>query len=56
VEKPEKGFTAYFVELTYENEPAPYKFTTQVAVIPDIEPFKDKIPPSNPQREQTSGN
>jgi PhoPQ-activated pathogenicity-related protein len=56
VEKPEKGFTAYFVELTWNNEPAPFKFTTQVAVIPDIEPFKDKIPPSNPPRGNSGGN
>lgn len=33
VPKPGKGFTAYFVELTY---PGPLKVTTQVKVIPDI--------------------
>jgi PhoPQ-activated pathogenicity-related protein len=55
VEKPEKGFTAYFVELTYENDPAPYKFTTQVVVIPDLEPFKDKVPPSDPLRDRAAG-
>lgn len=55
VDKPEKGFTAYFVELTYQNDPAPFKFTTQVAVIPDVEPFKDKIPPSNPPRGTSGG-
>ena len=45
VEKPEKGWTAFFVELTYENgTPAPYKFTTQVRVVPDVTPFKYKQP------------
>jgi PhoPQ-activated pathogenicity-related protein len=42
VGKPEKGWTAYVVELTYKSEgsPAPFKFTTEVKVIPDILPFK----------------
>jgi PhoPQ-activated pathogenicity-related protein len=49
VEKPEKGWTAFFVELTYENgTPAPYKFTTQVRVVPDVTPFKYK-PPTPPK-------
>jgi len=43
VEKPEKGWTAFFAELTYENgPPAPYKFTTQVRVVPEVKPFKYK--------------
>jgi PhoPQ-activated pathogenicity-related protein len=36
VPKPAKGFTAYFVELTYLG---PLKVTTQVKVIPDIYPY-----------------
>jgi len=45
VEKPEKGWTAFFAELTYENgAPTPFKFTTQVRVIPDVAPFKYKQP------------
>ncbi len=41
VEKPEKGFTGFFVELTYPNASAPpLKFTTQVKVVPDVLPFK----------------
>jgi PhoPQ-activated pathogenicity-related protein len=40
VSKPEKGWTAFFVELTY---PAggkyPLKFTTGVRVVPDVLPF-----------------
>lgn len=43
VEKPSKGWTAYFVELTFpgplgEKGP-PFKFTTQVKVVPDVLPF-----------------
>ncbi|HEY2952377.1 MAG TPA: PhoPQ-activated pathogenicity-related family protein [Verrucomicrobiae bacterium] len=41
VQKPEKGWTAFFAELTYENGTAtPFKFTTQVRVIPEVKPFK----------------
>lgn len=42
VEKPEKGWTAFFVETTYDsgNGAAPYKYTTQVRVIPETKPFK----------------
>jgi hypothetical protein len=43
VEKPAKGWTAFFVEMTYpgpagEKGP-PYKFTTQVKIVPDVLPF-----------------
>ena len=39
VEKPAKGWTAYFAELTYPgNGPAPIKFTTEVHVTPDVLP------------------
>ena len=45
VEEPEKGWTAFFAELTYENgTPAPFKFTTQVRVVPEVKPFKYKQP------------
>ena len=41
VAKPEKGWTAFFVELTYNNGgPVPFKFTTQVRVEPDVLPYK----------------
>jgi len=42
VMKPEKGWTAYFVELIYrpDGAPAPFKFTTHVRVIPDVLPYK----------------
>ena len=40
VEKPEKGWTAYFVEMTYPSGGRyPFKFTTAVRVNPDTEPF-----------------
>ena len=41
VPKPDKGWTAFFAELTYANG---LKFTTQVRVIPDAAPFKYKQP------------
>ena len=40
VDKPEKGWTAYFVELTYPSGGKyPFKFTTAVRVTPDTLPF-----------------
>ncbi len=47
VDKPAKGWTAYLVELTYrpKNSPAPFKFTTEVKVVPDVFPFKFKPKP-----------
>lgn len=48
VAKPEKGWTAYFVEITYPSGGKyPFKFTTAVRVNPDTEPF----PPYQPKRE-----
>jgi PhoPQ-activated pathogenicity-related protein len=45
VPKPEKGWTAYFVELTWPNGGKyPFKFTTSVRVIPDTEPFPSYQP------------
>jgi PhoPQ-activated pathogenicity-related protein len=44
VDKPEKGWTAFFVELTFDSGFAvPYKFTTQVHVVPDVLPHADKM-------------
>jgi PhoPQ-activated pathogenicity-related protein len=41
VAQPEKGWTAFFVELTFPSgSPAPFKFTTDVRVIPDTLPYK----------------
>jgi len=40
VPAPPKGWTAFFVELTFDSGfPLPYKFTTQVKVVPDVLPF-----------------
>ena len=40
VPKPEKGWTAFFAELTFDSGgPIPYKFTTQVSVAPKTLPF-----------------
>jgi PhoPQ-activated pathogenicity-related protein len=45
VEKPAKGWTAFFVELTFRNDgPAPFKFTTQVNVVPETLPFRYELP------------
>ena len=38
--EPEKGWTAFFVEMVYNTgTPIPYKFTTEVHVVPDKLPF-----------------
>jgi len=51
VPDPTKGWTAFMVELTYPSglEPAPYKFTTDVHVVPNKLPFKFE-PPANPAK------
>jgi len=37
----EAGYTAFFVELTYDSGfSVPFKFTTEVSVTPDVLPFK----------------
>jgi PhoPQ-activated pathogenicity-related protein len=51
---PAQGWTAYFVELTYDSgAKEPFKFTTQVVVTPDVLPHrweeaKVKYPPKQP--------
>jgi PhoPQ-activated pathogenicity-related protein len=41
IEQPGEGFTAFFVELTFDSGfSAPFKFTTGVSVVPDTLPFK----------------
>jgi PhoPQ-activated pathogenicity-related protein len=41
VDKPEKGYTAFYVELVYDSGgPTPFKFTSEVNVVPDILPYK----------------
>ncbi len=45
VPRPFRGFTAYVVELTFPSgiPAAPFKFTTGVKVVPDVEPFRDVV-------------
>ena len=41
VSKPASGFTAFFVELVYDSGGKyPFKFTSEVSVVPDVLPFK----------------
>ncbi len=41
VPRPVEGFTAFFVELIFDSGfKNPWKFTTEVSVVPDILPFK----------------
>ena len=43
VSAPERGWTAWFLELTYDvGAPKPLKLTTEVVVTPDVLPFEDK--------------
>ncbi len=45
IDKPERGYTAYFVELTYASGGKyPFKFTTAVRVTPDTLPFPKPNP------------
>lgn len=47
VDAPERGWTAFFVELTYDvGGPRPLKLTTPVRVVPIDLPFNDKRPPT----------
>ena len=42
VAMPKEGFTAFFVELSWDSglPAAPFKFTTEVSIVPDTLPFK----------------
>ncbi len=52
VSPPEKGWTAFFVELVYPSGgPEPFKLTTAVSVLPDLLPHKDS-PISNRNQAQ----
>ncbi len=50
LDKPQTGWTAGFLELTFDNQPAPYKFTTGVTIIPDTLPFAGKFVPHPDKR------
>jgi len=44
VTAPERGWTAYFVELTFDSgTPVPLRFSTEVRVVPDTLPHMDKL-------------
>jgi PhoPQ-activated pathogenicity-related protein len=41
VPKPETGWTAFFVELTFDSGgTVPFKFSSQVSIVPDVLPHK----------------
>lgn len=41
VAKPEKGYTAFFVEMVYDGGGQyPFKFTTEVSIVPDVLEYK----------------
>ncbi len=43
VPAPEKGWTAYFVELVFDSgAPVPYRFSTEIRVVPDILPYAEQ--------------
>jgi len=45
VDEPKKGWTAFFAEMIYDSgTPIPYKFTTQVHVVPNLLPFAKDDP------------
>jgi PhoPQ-activated pathogenicity-related protein len=49
IDKPEKGWTASFVELTYDiGAPFPFQVSTAVRITPDVLPFKDLDPAKAP--------
>jgi len=49
VPKPARGWTAFFVELTFPSKTeAPFKFTTPVRVVPDVLPYKF-VPKGKPE-------
>lgn len=50
LEAPAKGWTAGFIELTYKGDPAPFKFTSGVTVVPDTLPHKGGFVPKDPKR------
>jgi PhoPQ-activated pathogenicity-related protein len=44
VAAPDQGWTAYFVELLFDSGSAlPYRFSTEVRVVPDILPYAEKL-------------
>lgn len=53
---PEKGWTAFFVELTYDvGQAFPLKLSTAVRILPDTLPFADLDPAKAPLEPRTAG-
>jgi hypothetical protein len=41
IAKPTQGYTAFFIEMVYDSGGKyPFKFTTEVSVVPDVLPHK----------------
>jgi len=50
VQKPEKGWTAFLVELTFPGvSDAPHIFTSPIRITPDVTPFKYEAPANPPK-------
>ena len=50
VAKPEAGWTAFFVELVFDTGgKVPFKFTTQVSIVPDVLPHRMEELPKAPK-------
>jgi len=57
VDPPQSGWTAYFVELTFDvSEAFPLKLTTAVRVVPDTLPYADLDPAKATLEGRRSGN
>jgi hypothetical protein len=53
---PVEGWTAYFVELTYDvAQSFPLKLSTAVRILPDTLPFADLDPAKAPLESRSSG-
>ena len=46
VDRPAQGWTTFFVEMTYRNPNGnvPFKFTSEVRIVPDILPYTTDAP------------
>ncbi|MEX2141603.1 MAG: PhoPQ-activated pathogenicity-related family protein [Pirellulales bacterium] len=56
IDSPEKGWTAFFVELTFDvGQSLPLKLSTAVRILPDILPYADLEPAEAPLEARSSG-
>jgi PhoPQ-activated pathogenicity-related protein len=57
IEPPQKGWTAFFVELTYDvGHSYPLTLTSAVRILPDILPYADLDPATAPLEQRRTGN